>query len=88
MSQLTSLLIQGNATVVLYTEDYNAKMIEHISTGPFEKTEDQRTVMNKLKAKTISLTRIVKQKLDKCASFYIYPKTNICPRMYGLPKNS
>ncbi len=77
---------KGNATVVLNTEDYNAKMIEHISTGPYKKTEDQRTVMNKLKAETISLTRIVKPKLDQCTSFYIYPKTNICPRMYGLPK--
>ncbi len=77
---------KSNATVVLNTDDYNKKMMDHISNGPYVKVNNQRTVLSKLKAETISLTRIVKPKLDKTTAFRLYLKTNICPRMYGLPK--
>ena len=78
---------KGNATVVLNTEDYHAKMHEHISTGPYKKVDKpQRAILNKLKAETISLTRLLKPKLGQQLSFCLNPKTSLCPRMYGLPK--
>ncbi len=42
--------------------------------------------MNKLKAETIKLTRKFKSKLSNQMSYRLNPKSNICPRIYGLPK--
>ncbi len=42
--------------------------------------------MNRLKAETIKLTRKFKSKLSNQMIYRLNPKSNICPRIYGLPK--
>ncbi len=62
---------KGNAMVVMDTADYIEKMTHYLNTGPYqEENTCSRLLMNKLKAETITLTRI----------------SEVCPRIYGLPK--
>ncbi len=78
---------KGNATVIMDTADYIEKMAHHLSTGPYqEEKKCVRSVMNKLKAETIKITRKFKCKLSRQMSYKLNPKSNICPRIYGLPK--
>ncbi len=69
------------------TEDYIEQMPHHLSTGPYQ--EEKKCVcliMNKLKAETIKITRKSKCKLSNQMSYKLNPKSNIGPRIYGLPK--
>ncbi len=77
----------GNATVIMDTADYIEKMAHHLNTGPYQQEKKCiRSVMNKLKAETIKLTRKLNSKLSNQMSYRLNPKSSICPRIYGLPK--
>ena len=74
---------KGNATVVMNTTDYEAKMVEHLTTtGCYKK-------LTKDPGKSIcrTVTKAIKESnLDKEIKLKLYPKYCLVPRIYGLPK--
>ena len=79
---------KGNASVVLSKSDYIEKMRQHISEGPYTEVLNKRssTLMKSSKDVVGRFLRTVKDNLGQVGWYSLYPKTNITPRLYGLPK--
>ena len=79
---------KGNATVILNSQDYKEKMIQHLNEGPYTLVRNKQTatIMNKNKTEVGDYLRQVKSNLGSGKWYNLYPKTRVVPRMYGLPK--
>lgn len=77
---------KGNATVIMNTEDYKSKVLEHLSDPNYHRINGDPT---KALETTINnkLLNLKKQKrLDKSLYTHLKASNSSCPVFYGLPK--
>ncbi len=74
-----------NATAVMDTADYKKNYLQ-LKYGSALRREEMHSSSNELNTATIKLTMKFKSKLSNQMSYRPNTNSNICPRIYGVPK--
>ena len=86
----TSIVIlpdsKGGSTVILDSEDYLEKCMDHINNGPYQLLKKDPTT--KIKTKILKQLKVLKNNefIDNKLYYYLKPADSPAPRFYDHPK--